>query len=157
MSGVDGRLVKLSLEDRFWGKVDKSGECWVWTAGRDPKGYGRIFLEGRAQIAHRVAWRLSFGAIPDGLFVCHHCDNPPCVRPSHLFLGTNADNSADRDRKGRTNNSTAGEANVNARLTAAQVRLIRESTKSERELGREFGVKGAAIGKARRRETWRHV
>ena len=93
------------LEDRFWPKVQKSEGCWFWIAGGDgPDGYGRI-REGRAGsrflLAHRVAWELTYGPIPDGLFVCHHCDNRRCVRPDHLFLGTADDNNKDMQRKGR--------------------------------------------------------
>lgn len=93
------------LELRFWPKVQKSDGCWLWIAGGDGKtGYGRI-REGRAGrptlLAHRVAWELTFGPIPDGLFVCHHCDTPRCVRPDHLFLGTSDDNNKNAAAKGR--------------------------------------------------------
>jgi hypothetical protein len=89
--------------DRFWEKVDKSGDCWLWTGHRGCKGYGAAWAEGRHQAAHRVSWELAFGAIPDGLHVLHHCDNPPCVNPDHLWLGTNSDNQRDCVAKGRAN------------------------------------------------------
>lgn len=88
---------------RFWRKVDKSGECWIWTGARAPPpwDYGKFRLDGRAVDAHRVSWEFSYGPIPDGLWVLHRCDVPGCVRPEHLFLGTAQDNSRDMMRKGR--------------------------------------------------------
>lgn len=100
--------VTQPLEERFWSKVDKSGgpaACWPWTASVDPKGYGQFaYADGtrRSGRAHRVAWILANGPISAGMSVCHSCDNPPCCNPAHLWLGTNADNVADRVRKGRS-------------------------------------------------------
>lgn len=87
--------------DRFWARVDKSGECWVWTGAALPAGYGRWKGAHRLVYAHRFSWELANGPIPDGMLVCHRCDNPPCVRPDHLFLGTPTDNIRDMNAKGR--------------------------------------------------------
>ena len=93
----------MDEQERFWSRVDRSpGGCWEWTGRRARGGYGEIWWHGRDQRSHRVAWELLEGPIPEGLFVCHHCDNPPCVRTSHLFLGTALDNNRDRQAKGRT-------------------------------------------------------
>ena len=91
------------LVARFWSRVRRSDGCWEWIGVRTVKRYGRHTepLTGRKLRAHRLSWEIHFGPIPDGLCVLHHCDNPPCVRPDHLFLGTDKDNSVDRVRKGR--------------------------------------------------------
>jgi endogenous inhibitor of DNA gyrase (YacG/DUF329 family) len=95
------------LAERFWEKVNMSGECWLWLAGCNASGYGWFRtsgLQGRAVLAHRVAWELTNGPIPDGVELCHNCpggDNPLCVRPDHLWLGTHQENMADSARKGR--------------------------------------------------------
>lgn len=116
-----------SLAERLWARVDKSGECWTWQGHRTAAGYGQI---GRGLAAdglaytHRVAYELSHGPIPSEMLVCHRCDNPPCVRPTHLFVGTPGDNVRDASAKGRLR-ALKGEAHPSCRLTWGQVREIR--------------------------------
>ena len=92
-----------TLEERFWSKVDKSGECWLWLGSKGPDGYGYLGTgTSKSARAHRVAYWVVYGSIPNGQFVLHHCDNPSCVRPDHLFLGTQQDNMNDMVNKGRS-------------------------------------------------------
>ena len=95
-----GKFIEVPLEIRFWEKIDKNGKCWEWL-GWKVKGYGRIKVNNIKTLAHRVSWNLHYGDIPKGLYVLHKCDNPPCVNPKHLWLGTQLDNMRDRDKKGR--------------------------------------------------------
>jgi hypothetical protein len=86
---------------RFWDKVDKSGDCWLWTASKTHQGYGYFRFDGTMRKAHRMSWLLANGEIPDEMFVCHTCDNPSCVNPEHLWLGNNQDNMDDMNIKSR--------------------------------------------------------
>lgn len=103
-----GQKTLRPIEDRFWEKVIKNDDgCWGWTGKPDRQGYGELTAYRRSDQKHwrvrapRLSWEIHNGPIPEGLWVLHHCDNPPCVRPDHLWLGTVQDNNADRDAKGR--------------------------------------------------------
>jgi hypothetical protein len=103
----DGTFRPLSVQARLWARVKPAAnsECWVFVGtGTVNGGHGAIRVDGKMEKAHRVAWKLAHGSIPDGMCVCHHCDNPPCINPAHLFLGTVADNNRDRHNKGRSKN-----------------------------------------------------
>lgn len=151
---------------RFWRYVDKSSDCWNWVGGIHKGGYGTFWLLGRARPAHRVAWVLHNGPIPahdsyHGNCVCHRCDNPRCVNPDHLFLGTNADNMADRNAKGRTrrgpNKKNQGQSNGFAKLTEADVAFIRNHPGTLRQLGEMFGVSHSRIGAIKLGQAWTHL
>ena len=155
----------IPLIDRFWSRVDKSGDCWVWTAATTNGGYGVIRDTGRnGKIirAHRLSWELHNGPIPAGIEVCHRCDNPPCVNPAHLFLGTHQDNVTDTVNKGRASGGgPRGSLHHQAKLTEAQVVDIRArhtaGAASQRQLAREYGVDRRAIHQVVYRKTWIHV
>ena len=146
-------------EHRFWTKVDKrsAAECWEWTAGRHRRGYGKYSVNRSTLPAHRVAWVLTHGEIPEGLLVCHACDNPPCVNPAHLFLGTAKDNAADRDTKGRAN-TPVGERSAFAKLTDSEVLAIRAcAAEPLKALATRYHVSAATISRVRHNLIWKHL
>lgn len=141
---------------QFWSKVAKPNEqddCWEWTACRHPEGYGQF----QGKRAHRVVWEMLYGPIEKGLCICHHCDNPGCVNPRHLFKGSCAENSADAVAKGRF---LHGPAHHNTKLTARLVRKLRKlnaAGESHCSLARRFGYGATTVRYACNRVTWRHV
>lgn len=151
---------RASFEDRFWAQVERTGECWEWRGKLGRGGYGQTWRDGRAPLVHRVSWELHYGPIPEGLFVCHRCDNPPCVRPDHLFLGTAKENTQDMMAKGRfrLSRKRRGEEHPRAKLTAEQAGLIRARVgTSRRKLAEEFGVSPGTIRAIHEGRTWKDV
>lgn len=137
----------------FWESVEFTDSCWNWTGAINSDGYGS-WVRDKGDKTHRVAWRLANGPIPDGSHVLHRCDNRRCVNPDHLFLGTNADNVADKMAKGR---HARGEATPAARLTEADVRAIRNDPRDNATIGREYGVTTTTIWQIKHRKRWQHV
>lgn len=151
----------VSVAALFETHVVRGDGCWIWMGARSAKSYGTVFGHGSSRYAHRAAWELHFGPIPAGMFVCHHCDNPPCVRPDHLFLGTPSANMWDKVHKGRANTPTrVGEHNGFAKLTEADVREIRRrraTGETRVSVGLAFGIHEGTVKQITSRKTWRHV
>lgn len=148
--------------ERFWSRAipEPNSGCWLWCGSVNRRGYGKAHL-GHEQLAHRVAWKLSGGAIPRGAHVLHRCDTPSCVNPSHLFVGTHADNMRDKVAKGRQARF-AGSDHPSAKLSVESVREIRAavlprnrwSPSLRRQLAAKFGVSESAIKQVRSRRSW---
>lgn len=177
--------VKQTIEERFWAKVQRDGAtpghtpglspCWVWLGGRTRLGYGRFAYKGQKIGAHRAAWLMLVGPIPaDKPCVLHHCDNPPCVNPDHLWVGTNDDNIRDMVAKGRQraprgddngqrlhpDRVARGERAGPAKLTADGVREVRRRRANgelQRVIARDLGVTQTVISLIDRGLTWNHV
>lgn len=149
--------------DRFWSHVDKSGDCWLWTAYRSKRGYGQFGYFDKVLKAHRVSYEIAFGKIPDGKEICHTCDNPSCVRPSHLFAGTHSENIRDSVNKGRGYlqkhpEDRQGERHPLAKLTEEHVNDIRNSKgKSQSQLAKQYGVCRWTIRRILSRISWKNI
>lgn len=132
--------------------------CWVWPGRPSAVGYGVMGHHFQQYYAHRLSYEVHVGPIPAGLFVCHRCDNRICVNPAHLFLGTNADNMADKIAKGRhRHGETRGRAHPLAKLDEAKVRMIRSSSLSDERLAEQLGVASSLVYRVRKRQSWAHV
>jgi hypothetical protein len=169
-----GVYPRKSWEERFWGKVNKQAQngCWEWTSALNDNGYGVMWLAPRrtAFFAHRLSYEMHFGAFDEERFICHHCDNPKCVRPDHLFIGDAADNSHDMCQKGRQRNgclvqkgtrSTRFGTRVNfAKLNEDKVfrikRLMLKGVTAYR-IAQWLGLTYGAISLIKKGKNWKHV
>lgn len=142
---------------RLTANSELQGECIVWTGRINRYGYGELTFRGQGMTAHRAAYEVHKGAIPEGLFICHSCDNPPCVNPDHLRAGTAADNAHDKVERER---SARGVGNAAAKLTEAdvrEIRLLRAKGHTYGQLASRFQVGTSTIGRVVKRTHWRHV
>lgn len=151
------------LVERFWERVDRRGpnECWPWTGCVNEHGYGLIGRGGRKckiEKAHRVAWELHNGPIPDGVKILHRCDNPPCCNESHLFTGTQGDNHSDMMAKGRHGcGRMQGESHHQAKLTDDLVLQIRNAKGSGPKIAAKYGVSSTQVYNIKSGRSWKHV
>jgi len=163
----------MRVLENFLAKVRVTEGCWLWDGLTAHGGYGKVKANGKTIGAHRLSWEIHHGEIPDGQCVLHKCDVPLCVNPDHLFLGTNLDNIADRHRKGRDargetsgrqtkpERTVRGERVNTAKLTAAQVTLIRKRVAEDRasmaSLAREYHVSPQSIQRIIDGRSWKHL
>jgi hypothetical protein len=173
-----GRGQTVDLATRFWAKVDKSGDCWLWTGSTTKQGYGKLTISARKPRGYfrapTIAYELTYGPIPEGMLVCHSCAiNYPrgdityrrCVNPAHLYAGTDTDNNRDTVRHGRraihNNHYLIGEEKPNALLTAKTVKEIRairaNGGSSLRILSERFHVSSSSISAMLQGRTWKHI
>lgn len=159
----NGRRVGIQnrkpIESRFWKylRITDTG-CWEWQRGLSEQGYGKLYWNGE-RYTHRIVWILCWGDIPEGLCVCHHCDNPPCCNPLHLFLGTDADNLDDMRKKGRWW-VPVGEDSAPAKMKTVQILDIirrREEGVPVKVLAEEFSLNPSTISKIALRKRWKHL
>jgi len=151
-----------SVKQRFLDKILITDDCWEWIAGKYHDGYGIFRIENKSYRAHRVSYELFIGDIPDGMLVCHRCDNPACVKPSHLFIGTIQDNVNDRQNKGHsTGGKLKGEDCPAHKYTKKDVIEIRSlyntGQYSQRDLARKFNISRPTIKNMVNRDTWKHI
>lgn len=128
--------------------------CLLWYGGSDKLGYGRIGLDNKVYLTHRIAYELYVGSIPKGMGVLHKCDTPACCNPHHLFIGTEKDNYEDSRKKDRY---SRGERHGSAKLTNEQIMTIRQDQRPNEEIGREYGITGCHIGSIKRKKAWVHL
>jgi hypothetical protein len=149
------------FKDRFLSRIDMAGpdQCWTWLGSKvKGRGYGWFSIKNKNFYSHRIAYELFVGPIPPGMFVCHHCDNPECVNPSHLFLGTAQDNNTDKKTKGRCA-PLYGEKHQNTKISESTVEYIRSSPKRSVDLCKELGLYSSVVSRIRtgkrRAKAWR--
>lgn len=147
------RRNKPHTEQSFWDTVDKSGQCWVWMGHKHRQGYGRLKFEGKTWLAHRLAYLFFYKNLPCGLDVMHKCDNPPCVNPAHLSLGTHADNMKDAAQKGRLG--------VKGKLSIYTIRAIRAAHKSlgigPKDLGEVYNIDRGSMSRILTNKSYRLI
>ena len=153
-SGVKGRSLEQRITDSYI--PEPNSGCWIWVAGINACGYGTIGVNYKSQLAHRVSYQVFRGSFPKNKKILHRCDMPCCVNPDHLFVGTQADNVRDMESKKRAYHPR-GENNGLAKITEADVRMIRADPRGERSIARSMGLTRAIVRGVKIGRTWGHV
>ena len=154
-------ICHISRADRFFARVIQTPktECWLWTGGLTPNGYGKLMVDGKMMVTHRYSWKIHYGNIPEGMCVCHKCDVRTCVNPNHLFLGTVQDNVNDRENKGR-GRRLHGIFGCNNILTEEQAMIAKacpEIRGAVTKIANAFNVHIATISAIKHHITWKHL
>jgi hypothetical protein len=145
----------MNLEKRFWKKVDKTGQCWLWLGYKKETGYGRIRINNKLLRVHRVAWELTNGQIPKGLQVLHQCDTRNCVNPLHLFLGTHQDNMDDKLSKQRQVKGSACSLSKLDEEKVAAIKQLKQNGLTLRKIAETYKVNHKTIWHAIKGNTWK--
>ena len=145
-----------TIQTRFENFINKDQTCWLWLAAKDKDGYGLLKVNGKQKRAHRISYEQYIGIIPKGLFVCHSCDNPSCVNPTHLFVGTNSDNQKDAVQKGLLT-GRKGIDHPMARLSEKDVISIINDKRSERDIAKSYNVCYQQINNIKNKKSWNHI
>jgi hypothetical protein len=156
LMGIIISIIVDKMEERFWSKVSEpdANGCRNWLASLDHRGYGQFQLNYKMKKAHRIAYELIKGPIPEGLHILHSCDNPKCVNPEHLSTGTNNDNVKDKMNKNR---QCKGIQHGKSKLTEAQVLEIRASDKTQQELANIYNLDQSTISYIKNNKLWKHL
>ena len=139
---------------RFNQKYIKENSCWIWVSALNSSGYGQIYINGTTKLAHRFSYEIHKGLISNGLHVCHTCDNPKCVNPDHLFLGTNKDNVLDKLNKSR---HPVGSNAKNSKITEIQAISIKKDSRSNREIAKDYGISHQVVCGIKNNKYWKHA
>lgn len=146
------------MKQKLFSKIKQVNDCWEWQGSLHRQGYGNFPYKNSGQLAHRVSWILFNGEIPSGMNICHKCDNPPCVNPDHLFVGSYQDNINDMFRKGRKNHQ--GENHPKVKLSSSQVLEIRELLNkkiTQEEICKKYGITNGHVGSIKHKRTWKLI
>lgn len=159
MRNNKGQFIKIKPEQRFWDKVEKTKNCWNWIGKiRSTDGYGVLSIDSKERRSHRLSWEMMNGKIPEGHVICHSCDNPKCVRPSHLFLGTQAENLTDMRNKGRNRFSFKGSKHPHAKFSEREINVIRgiylTQNITQSEIARRFNTSQQSINRIINRKRY---